>query len=69
MLKEVIWRDNLTTKPETNIHGVSNEVQVFTSRGRVLSGYWDSHRKMWFLNGALSSENVVKWTNLLETIE
>lgn len=69
MGKKVKWRDNLMERPQVNEHGVSRELQVFTSRGRVLSGYWDDQRGMWFLNGYLPPERVEKWTDLLETID
>jgi hypothetical protein len=69
MGKKVTWRDNLVERPPVNEHGVSIQVQVFTDRGRVLGGYWDSNRGMWFIQGELPPEKVVQWTNLLETIE
>jgi len=69
MGKKVKWRDNLVERPPVNEHGVSRELQVFTNRGRVLSGYWDANRGMWFINGYLPPEKVEKWTDLLETID
>ena len=66
---EVRWRDFLTEKPDLSIHGVSRELQVYTSRGRVLSGYWDDRRGKWMISNLLPPEKVERWTDLLETIE
>ena len=65
----VKWRDNLLEKPPLNIHRVSERVQVLTSYGRIVTGYWDASRNMWFLDGTLTNEHAVQWTNLLETLE
>jgi hypothetical protein len=69
MEKTVKWRDNLLEKPPLNIHRVSERVQVLTSYGRIVIGYWDASRGMWFLDGTLTNEHAVQWTNLLETLE